>query len=241
MTRHRGDSYHYETGARADVRRPGYLEVKPYTREELERRRHGARVRARTRRIDAVILAAVLVLVAWVLFAWLDADQADAAYPGERPAGELALGAIAVGLEHWAARDVRPCAGGRLEVLVADDLTDVDVDGDVVAERAELGGCRLWVSAWVVAGARDDLARARRAGRRGAGVSPPTGLLDLCAAGAHGLGHNAGLGHTAAGLMGESLSDDAVPFACRVWARELVADAVRAGARHARRSRSPRT
>lgn len=121
----------------------------------------------------------------------LIAAPAASAFPGERPAPPAVQQAAQVGLRFWSDRGVHPCQSPRL--LTAPDL------GDSIAGRADPSACTLWILRGIV----------ERSSWR----------AYMCAVVTHELGHLAGLGHSAHGVM--SITENAVPWDCRVWARGL--------------------
>jgi hypothetical protein len=126
-------------------------------------------------------------------------------YPGEYPADERVRAAVAVAIGFWGERNVTSCPFG-ISAMVAPSL--LDVDGDAAARG---GGCRIWVR-------QDNLAAFRQPGTRRWRVY---GATDECALIVHEVGHALGLEHTPDGVMAAG-GPQAVPWACREWARRLV-------------------
>lgn len=175
-----------------------------------------------------VILASLLALV-------VASPAAASTFAGERPSSSpLVADFVELGLEHWHARGVFPCAPPALEVLEAPALVaDDDGDGDVeegelsgdrgAGGRAELGGCRLWLRAGFVRAAE------RERWRPNVYVEE---RLELCETIVHELGHVAGLEHGHDDVM--AAVGSARPWACRVWVGRLVRAERRAHAARAR-------
>jgi hypothetical protein len=132
----------------------------------------------------------LLLLVAFLTLAIAEGSVAST-FPGERPAPPAVQQAAQVGLRFWSDRGVHPCQNPRL--LTAPDL------GDSIAGYADEPSCTLWILRGVV----------ERLSWR----------AYMCAVVTHELGHLAGLGHSAHGVM--STTENAVPWECRVWARGL--------------------
>lgn len=177
----------------------------PYSEGDLSRRRHAAKMRRRTRRIDLFLILVTVLLLGWLLGAWFAPTAAPAAtFPGERPAGnELVDQAVAIGLTYWRDRGIEPCP--EPITLLADSLPADD--GVDASERADLGGCRLWLTVDVVAAAQDP-------------YTSGDPLESMCGLVAHGLGHTAGLGHDHPNtVMRDDV--DVIPYACKVWARRV--------------------
>jgi hypothetical protein len=142
------------------------------------------------------------------------------AYPGERDAmtNPLVRQTVQIGLDFWLERGVWPCL--QPQVMLADSLwSDELPKGVEPGGRAELGGCRVWIAADIVASAQDIAV----------GGNP---TLTLCSTMVHELGHTSGMTfpdgpdeddlpdvHAASGLMSWSASVD--PWACRTWARKI--------------------
>lgn len=113
--------------------------------------------------------------------------------------------ALAIGQTFWHDRNVQPCANPQISVVPAPGGPGIEADG-----AAELGGCHVWLRASLVRAAGREHRRRNWGG--------DSDRENLCATVVHELGHTAGLSHTPSGVMSPY---GVVPWACRVWRRDL--------------------
>lgn len=147
----------------------------------------------------------IALIATAVLLALASTAHGDVTFPGQHPVRSPAIGAaLAIGEKFWMDRGVQPCE--HPTILAADSLRLLDEPaGDSAAERTE--GCTIWLS-WTVPTSQ----------------LTTFGKLQLCYVVTHALGHTAGLGHSASGVMAPEVPDSArqlrlaAPWPCRAWA-----------------------
>lgn len=152
------------------------------------------------------------LILATFLLVLLGQDVARATETWEAPGqtsvsdDPVVVAALDIGQRFWQERNVHPCP--TVSVFTAKDLGSADMAvGEGAYERADESSCSLWVIDWIIVGG-NDLTR--------------EGLVNLCRVIVHGLGHTAGLDHTASGVMARnSYSRRAIPWPCRTWARSI--------------------
>ena len=141
-------------------------------------------------RAGIVIRATIAALAAMAVSAGSARADTGTTYAaaGQAPAREIVVArAVAIAERYWHARDVQPCPSPTIyEVPGLNGLSDPTDPADGLAlERAEQPGCRVWMLSWIIH----------------SGYETTGGARTLCQLMIHALGHTAGLGHAARGVM----------------------------------------